>query len=99
MQKSNCMSRIGLLAPMPRSARQLNGGGRQLSASDAHALAAAATLSAHPLCNLTILTLTEKCTTNLPGYKGRWQRTADDLSAIYGPNYWKMWDPRCLTAF
>jgi hypothetical protein len=36
-------------------------------------------------------------TTDLPGGKERPTRRAHNLTAIYGPIFSKMWDPRCLT--
>jgi hypothetical protein len=41
--------------------------------------------------------LTEMCTRNLPG--GRWQseRTADNLTVIYEPIVYAMWESRRLT--
>jgi hypothetical protein len=38
--------------------------------------------------------LTEMCTTNLPGSKGRPARKADKLTAICEPIIYKMWEPR-----
>jgi hypothetical protein len=37
--------------------------------------------------------LTEMGTRNLPGGKGRPERTADKLTAICEPIVWKMWEP------
>jgi hypothetical protein len=37
--------------------------------------------------------LTEMCTGNLPGGKGRPARKADNLTAIYEPIVEKMWEP------
>jgi hypothetical protein len=41
--------------------------------------------------------LTETNTRNLPGGKGWPARKADNLTAIYEPTVYKMWDPRPLT--
>jgi hypothetical protein len=41
--------------------------------------------------------LTEMSTRNLPGGKGWPARGADNLTAIYEPIIWKMWEPRRLT--
>jgi hypothetical protein len=41
--------------------------------------------------------LTEMGTRNLPGGKGRPARKADNLTVIYGPIVYKMWEPRLLT--
>jgi hypothetical protein len=38
--------------------------------------------------------LTEMSTRNLPGGKGPWARKADNVTAIYDPIVYKMWDPR-----
>jgi hypothetical protein len=42
--------------------------------------------------------LTEMSTRNLPGGKGRPARKADNLTAIFEPIVYKMWEPRRLTA-
>jgi hypothetical protein len=41
--------------------------------------------------------LTEVSTWNVAGGKGRPARNADNLTAIYEPIVWKMWEPRRLT--
>jgi hypothetical protein len=41
--------------------------------------------------------LTEMGTRNLPGGEGRPASKADNLTAIYEPNIYKMWEPRPLT--
>jgi hypothetical protein len=41
--------------------------------------------------------LTEMSTRNLAGDKGRPPRKADDLTAIFEPIVYKMWEPRRLT--
>jgi hypothetical protein len=41
--------------------------------------------------------LTEMSTRNLPGFKGRPARKADNLTAICEPVVYKMWEPRRLT--
>jgi hypothetical protein len=41
--------------------------------------------------------LTEMSTSNLPGGKGWRARRADNLTAIYKPTVWKMWEPQHLT--
>jgi hypothetical protein len=38
----------------------------------------------------------EMSTRNLPGGKG-WQTRKSDLTAVYEPITWKMWEPRHLT--
>jgi hypothetical protein len=40
--------------------------------------------------------LTEMSIRNLPGGKGRPARGADNLTAIYEPIVYKMWEPRRL---
>jgi hypothetical protein len=41
--------------------------------------------------------LTEMSTRNLPGGKGRSARKADNLTAIYEPIVYKIWEPQRLT--
>jgi hypothetical protein len=41
--------------------------------------------------------LTEMSIRNLPAGKRRSARKADNLTAIYEPVIWKMWEPRRLT--
>jgi hypothetical protein len=41
--------------------------------------------------------LTEMSTRNLPGSKERPARKADNLTAIFEPNVYKMWEPRRVT--
>jgi hypothetical protein len=41
--------------------------------------------------------LTELSTRNLPGGKGRPSLKADNLTAIYEPLVYKMWEPRRFT--
>jgi hypothetical protein len=41
--------------------------------------------------------LTEVSTRNLPGCKGRLAYNADNLTAIYEPIAYKIWEPRHLT--
>jgi hypothetical protein len=38
--------------------------------------------------------LSEMSTRNLPGSNGQPERKADNLTAIYEPIVWKMWEPR-----
>jgi hypothetical protein len=42
--------------------------------------------------------LTEMSTRNIPGGEGRPARKADNLTAIYEPIVYKMWEPQHLTA-